>query len=1114
MSQSTPQENSREEEIFQVACEIASDHAQRAYLEQVCGDDDELKQRMLTLLNADRQQPDLGETVDHSVSSPIATSKTIGPYKILQEIGKGGMGVVYMAEQTEPVKRRVALKIVKPGLDTDQVVARFEAERQALAMMDHPNIAKVLDAGATDDGRPYFVMELVKGVPITQYCDENRLSTRQRLDLFVSVCRGVQHAHLKGIIHRDLKPSNVLVAEFDHQPVAKIIDFGVAKATNQELTEKTMFTQFGQIIGTLDYMSPEQAKFNQLDIDTRSDVYSLGVLLYELLTGETPIEKQRLKETGLEEVLRIIREDEPPRPSTRVGSSATLPNLAEKRNTDPARLAGQLREDLDWIVIKAMSKDRNDRYQSAELLSADIDRHLEDLPIEARRPSITGRLRRLMRRHRTAVTMSALLMLATVIAGAFGIAAYLSRVERDRKEAELLASRSETNQARAETSQARAEAERRQWAHRSIPKVNELINEQRSVAAFRLAKQIREIIPDEPTLDDLWERVAVTVSMDKNKPVGATIQYRGAYDTEGEWMTAGQIPLENVTLPRGPLRFRVSMEGYVSHEFQRRIPHFIQSSRALITKKRANVAENMARIHGIKAAKWNDLPVDLNGFLADRYEVTNAEFQKFVDGGGYANSKYWEDIEFVRDGELISWDEAMRSFVDASGSHGPSTWHDGSYPIGQQDHPVGGVSWFEAIAYANFAEKSLPTVHHWKWVAHSDQPEILTALSNFSSEGPQPVGTNRGIGRFDVYDLGGNVKEWCFNEDEQGRRCLRGGAWNDLDYQFFSLDFASPWDRDPTFGFRCVIYEKSPPSETLARVESPAAEPIPPRDAQPIEPFLNRFDYDDLPLEPVLIQPDAPDRASSLYRHEIVEIAAAYNNERFKLHLFVPRQQKKRFDVVVVMPHRGIFENRLGEFSKAMDQINFIGHIESFTTAGKIVCLPEYNGTFERWKGHGLISNFGENPHQALHEWILVTKDLRRVVDYLLTRSEIDSDRLIYLGLSMGAMAGPVNLAVEPRLCAGILFSGGYHWEWERMGLAEVANVSFAPHVGQPVLMVNGYRDNIFSPKRHQMPLYEDLGSTVKDRLVLTCGHSIPSSMIAKHVIPWLDKVFAESGEN
>ncbi len=277
------------------------------------------------------------------------------------------MGVVYMAEQSEPVERRVALKIIKPGMDTRQVIARFEAERQALAMMDHPNIAKVLDAGTTDTGRPYFVMELVKGLPITQFCDDQHLTPRERLELFLPICQAVQHAHQKGVIHRDLKPSNILIARYDDKAVPKVIDFGVSKAVSQRLTEKTVFTQYGQVVGTIEYMSPEQAQFNQLDVDTRSDIYSLGVLLYELLTGGTPFDKQRLRAAAFDELLRIIREEEPPRPSVRLSTCATLPSIAANRHVEPGKLSVLVRGELDWIVMKALEKDRTRRYERPAL---------------------------------------------------------------------------------------------------------------------------------------------------------------------------------------------------------------------------------------------------------------------------------------------------------------------------------------------------------------------------------------------------------------------------------------------------------------------------------------------------------------------------------------------------------------------------------------------------------------------------------------------------------------------------------------------------------------------------------------------------------------------------
>src|SRR5262245_5676167 len=330
--------------------------------------------------------------------------KLIGPYKLLERIGEGGFGSVWMAEQREPVKRRVAVKLIKLGMDTKQVIARFEAERQALAMMDHPNIAKVLDAGSTEAGRPYFVMEYIRGIPILEYCDRERLDTRARLELFTSVCHAIQHAHHKGIIHRDIKPSNVLVTLHDGVPVPKVIDFGIAKATNSELTTKTLFMAHRQFIGTPAYMSPEQAEMSGLDIDTRSDIYSLGVLLYELLTGTTPFDMRALLESGYAGMLRAIRELEPYKPSTRVsilGDTGT--RTAQQRRVELKRLSVLLRGDLDWVVMKCLEKDRTRRYETANGLAADVLRHLHDEPVTAGPPSATYKLRKLVRRHRLAV---------------------------------------------------------------------------------------------------------------------------------------------------------------------------------------------------------------------------------------------------------------------------------------------------------------------------------------------------------------------------------------------------------------------------------------------------------------------------------------------------------------------------------------------------------------------------------------------------------------------------------------------------------------------------------------------------------------------------------------
>ena len=404
------------------------------YVAEQCGEDEALRRDVDALLAAHQRPDSLLRCVDDAIATASHVTathaielpgKVVGNYKLLQQVGEGGFGVVYMAEQAKPVQRIVALKIIKPGMDSRQVIARFEAERQALALMDHPNIAKVHEAGTTETGRPYFVMELVKGVPITKYCDENHLSLRERLELMLPVCHAVQHAHQKGVIHRDLKPSNVLVAEFDDKAVPKIIDFGVAKATAQRLTERTMFTEYGQVVGTVEYMSPEQAKFNQLDIDTRSDIYSLGVLLYELLTGTTPFERKRLNEAAFDEVLRIIREEEPPRPSTRLSTSETLPSVAAHRHTEPSRLCNEVRGELDWIVMRSLEKDRQRRYQTASALADDIEHYLTDKPVQACPPSTAYRLKKFVRRNRAGVLAGSAIAAALLLGMTLAVAGFV-----------------------------------------------------------------------------------------------------------------------------------------------------------------------------------------------------------------------------------------------------------------------------------------------------------------------------------------------------------------------------------------------------------------------------------------------------------------------------------------------------------------------------------------------------------------------------------------------------------------------------------------------------------------------------------------------------------------
>ncbi|PYK63460.1 MAG: hypothetical protein DME21_02865 [Verrucomicrobia bacterium] len=506
----------QEETLFDAARKLTDPVQRKAFVDAACADNPELRRRLLILLSAEpdadkffeesgaalnapgdaaespAEKAEQGDTVRVTLPPEEQPGARIGHYKLREKLGEGGCGVVYVAEQEEPVRRRVALKVIKLGMDTRQVVARFEAERQALAIMDHPNIAKVLDAGTTENGRPYFVMELVRGIRITDYCDQNHLDTNQRLELFIQVCNAVQHAHQKGIIHRDLKPSNILVTLHDGVPVPKVIDFGIAKATQGRLTDGTVYTELHQFIGTPAYMSPEQAEMSGLDIDTRSDIYSLGVLLYELLTGDTPFDAKDLLKQGLDGIRRTIREIEPPRPSTRLATltDAQRTTVAKARSTDSVKLRSQLRGDLDWVVMKCLEKNRSRRYETANGLAMDLKRFLHNEPVVARPPSATYRLEKLVRRNKLAFAAGAIVFLALIVG--LGTTTWaLFREQVARKEADLR--RQESEKARADEKQQRLRAEAEELTARRFAYASDMNLVQQALAANNLGRA-REVL--------------------------------------------------------------------------------------------------------------------------------------------------------------------------------------------------------------------------------------------------------------------------------------------------------------------------------------------------------------------------------------------------------------------------------------------------------------------------------------------------------------------------------------------------------------------------------------------------------------------------------------------
>jgi eukaryotic-like serine/threonine-protein kinase len=1027
--------------------------------------------------------PETGDGNDANIRE-IADA-VIGAYRVIEKIGEGGMAVVYMAEQEKPLHRDVALKIIKLGMDTQQFVARFDTERQALAIMDHPNVARVYDAGATETGRPYFAMELVHGISITQYCDRQKLSTRARLKLFIPLCQAIQHAHNKGIIHRDIKPSNVLVTLQDGKPVPKIIDFGVAKALNQHQIEEAPITEQGQFLGTPEYMSPEQAESTRQGVDARTDLYSLGVLLYELLTGCTPFDSRDLRARGYAQMQRIICEQDPVKPSTKLTVLAgELEDIARGRSTTVDQLRKSVRGDLDLIVMKCLEKEPARRYETADALAMDIERHLSHEPVTAAAPTRVYLMERYVRRHRVRLLTAGAFALLLILGTAFGVwqARRAGRAEDEG-----------------------ASLRNVRWAlGTAMPEIERLLDNDDYTAAFKLVEQARPFVADDPRFQSLSTRAGGAMSVETTPP-GAQVFLRGYNDSTGEWQSVGKSPLNEIKVARGFQRWKISMPECDSAEgalFIRARPVELQVK----LDKTGAIPAGMARISGRRASaklSWLDyqkLPVlNLPDFLFDRYEVTNRQFKAFVEAGGYEKPQYWKH-RFIKDGVEIGWQAAIPMFVDQTGRPGPGTWANGDLPEGHEDYPVGGVSWYEAAAYAEFVGKCLPTVYHWS-VAAGDLSYVdvgfVIPLSNFGGKGPAAIGTYQGMTSLGIYDMGGNVKEWCFNETPNGTRVMAGGAWNEPGYMFQNADRYAPFFRAANFGFRCMkvfgaddVWEQA--GGLVPYRLPPAHGDLKPCSDEVFEAYRRLYDYNRSELKPVV---EMTETLSIYTRREKVSFSGAYGNERMIAYLYIPRKGNPPFQTVVFYP---------GDGAWAVNSISGYGTpdtYESHTRSGRVFVCPVLQGTFER------ISP-PDQPKRTTdtENWIMRVKDFRRTIDYLETRpQEFDMSKLAYEGLSRGASWGGVLPAIETRIKVAVMFGGGLHLDFP----PEYSQVNFAARITIPILLQGGEYDFIFPVESSQKPYLGLFATPAKDKhhKTYSVGHSCwYKNVVSKDELEFLDR--------
>ena len=1038
------------DELFEAIVEL-SDRERHEYLDQV-GVPDEVQEDVLDLIRADEASPrdsrfysaasevNVARLLPAELAADCLIGQDLGPFRIQDVIGIGGFGTVYQAFRRDHFEQRVAIKVVRAdrSLNREHRV-RFEVERSVLARLEHPNIARLIDGGCTDDGRSYFVMEYIAGRPLAEYCDFESLSIADRINLFLRVCDATAYAHQQGIVHRDLKSENILVLEGG---TPKLIDFGIAKIVNDWNLDGKNLTRTGDSLLTPSCASPEQVCGEP--ITTASDVYALGVVLYELITGCFPIEFE--SQYDIAHAILNRRPDLPSQVLKRrlVGvQDQQLEQILGDRGTTLTGIQRCLRGDLDQIIMMSLRKEPERRYRSAVEFHADIQNYLEDRPVRARGDSLAYRTSKAVKRNVASFSViCSLILTCLLLSGLFVI-------QRNRKQ--------------------------EKHVHAVIERMQRLSFDQYFDGFVELQGLLNDH-PDHSRLSELLDVVAAPAFV-RTPSENVKVWIRPAQQPLREWFFVGTTPLDEMLLPKANLQWRIQDKNGTEFMVLRR--HYRKGNVDLSFPHDHNAPSGMVKLTlGDDRTAW--LPISgesrqVDGqIFIDKFEVTNVQFQRFVDAGGYETAAHWP--EFFKDGNQLSFTDAIKGFRDQTGEFGPGNWHHGRFPTGEAMYPVREISWYEAMAYAKFAGKRLPTVFHWSKAATFGRTHSIVLMSNIHNEPKSfwksakhtrqpghvwPCEKSTGVGVFGTLDMAGNVREWCSNATRDGRRYALGGSYRDVTYMYSYPEASSPWERSPETGFRCMSFGGNVPEsfhETLRPVE------LVTRDFDAIEPIWSEEAFRS--IKDIF-------RVSGKPQYEIENNVA--NDARVKGFIDSNRAKRIVFDAaydgpsqqitgILYLPDQDLYEPPYQTIIHFPGTYSLFGRYPPYVSflldSGRAVFQPDYWGTGARTRDEFKSAQPRKTPlfKDAITKIVM---DFSRSIDVLEEIELVDKEKLGYHGISWGAALGPILLAIDDRCQAAVLMGGGLV-QTETYPIMEQAN--YCPHVNCPILMINGRHDSGFPP--------------------------------------------------